>query len=59
MKSKTKPKSRPGRRGEYEAFATMLGQIASVPHDAVKAKLEAEMNSKKSKGHPPRSATSY
>jgi hypothetical protein len=33
--------------GEFEKFADLLGKLAKVPHDEVKAKLEAEKRAKK------------
>jgi hypothetical protein len=41
---KPKPKST-----EYKAFSNLLARIATVPHDTVKAKLEAEKKAKRSK----------
>jgi hypothetical protein len=37
------------KKGEYEEFSNLLQQLAKVPHDAVKAKLEEEKKSKQRK----------
>ncbi len=39
-------KSRP-KRSEYDAFSDLLGKLSRVPHDEVKAKLEAEKKAKR------------
>lgn len=41
------PKQLRKNENEFAAFSALLGKLASVPHDEVKAKLEAEKKAKK------------
>jgi hypothetical protein len=38
-----------GKNTEYERFTNLAGRLVSVPHDEIKAKLDAEKAAKKRK----------
>lgn len=35
------------KKSEYKAFESLLGRVANVPHDRIKAELDAEKKAKK------------